>query len=87
MVIEHYKEGALSKIYERFAAKGRMMPPEVSYINSWVETNFKRCFQVMESPNRELLDQWISNWNDLVDFEVLEVMTSKEAQVRATGRD
>ncbi|HSE41031.1 MAG TPA: DUF3303 family protein [Acidobacteriota bacterium] len=83
MIIENYKEGAHSKIYKRLAEKGRMMPPQVTYIDSWVETNFRRCFQLMEAPNRELLDQWISNWKDLVDFEVLPVMTSKEAQQRA----
>ncbi len=80
MIIEHFKAGAVKDVYQRFDQKGRMMPEEVTYINSWVETNFNRCYQVMESPNRELLDEWISNWQDLVEFEVIPVMTSAEAR-------
>jgi hypothetical protein len=80
MIIEHFKEGAVKQVYQRFDEKGRMMPEEVSYINSWVDQDFKRCYQVMESPDRELLDEWIANWKDLVDFEVIPVMTSAEAR-------
>jgi hypothetical protein len=70
----------VKQVYQRFDEKGRMMPEEVSYINSWVDQDFKRCYQVMESPDRELLDEWIANWKDLVDFEVIPVMTSAEAR-------
>ncbi len=82
MIIEHFKEGAVKDIYQRFDEKGRMMPEEVTYINSWVENDFKRCYQVMECSDRALLDEWISNWKDLVDFEVIPVMTSAEARQR-----
>jgi hypothetical protein len=33
----------------------------------------------METPDRSLLDDWIANWSDIVDFEVHEVMPSKQA--------
>jgi hypothetical protein len=33
----------------------------------------------METDDRGLLDEWMGNWNDLVEFEVHPVVTSKEA--------
>jgi len=78
MVIEHFKEGALKLVGQRFQQKGRMMPDGVTYHASWVEAEGARCFQVMEAPRRELLDQWMSRWHDLVDFEVIPVLTSSE---------
>lgn len=78
MVIEHFKVGSLRHIGDRFQQKGRMMPDGVTYHASWVDASGERCFQVMEAPRRELLDQWIGRWNDLVDFEVIPVLTSSE---------
>jgi len=77
MVVEHYKDEA--EIYRRFREKGRMMPEGLNYVSSWVQTDFKKCYQLMETENAELFDEWIANWRDLVDFEVFPVMTSSEA--------
>jgi hypothetical protein len=82
MVIEHFKEGNAVPVYRRFHDRGRLAPEGLTYISSWVDTNFKRCYQLMETDKRELLDQWISRWADLVDFEVHPVMTSAEAAER-----
>ena len=38
-----------------------------------------RCYQLMETNNRVLLDQWMARWTDLIEFEVYPVVTSKEA--------
>ena len=38
----------------------------------------KICYQVMETENRALLDEWMANWSDIVDFEVHPVITSKQ---------
>ena len=56
-----------------------MTPEGLNYISSWVDHNFARCYQIMETTDRTLLDQWMANWIDLIDFEVHPVMTSKEA--------
>lgn len=85
MIIERFAGGDPRPVYERFAAKGRMAPEGVDYINSWVTPDLKICYQVMESPDRKLLDQWIANWSDIVDFEVIPVITSAEARQRARG--
>lgn len=59
-----------------------MAPDGLSYISSWITEDMSTCFQVMETADRELLDRWMSHWSDLVDFEVLPVITSKEAAER-----
>jgi hypothetical protein len=79
MVVETFKDGRAAEVYARFRERGRMAPPSVAYVSSWVDLDFHRCFQVMESPNEEDLRAWIANWEDLVDFEVVPVRTSAEA--------
>ena len=79
MVIEHFKNRNAAPIYKRFREHGRMAPEGLKYIDSWVETNFDRCFQLMETEDKELFHQWIANWNDLADFEIIEVRTSQQA--------
>jgi len=79
MLVEHFKNKDAVSVYRRFRDKGRMVPEGVVYVSSWVDRNFERCYQLMEAGDRGLLDQWIANWSDLIDFEVYPVVTSKEA--------
>lgn len=83
MVIEHFKNRDAVAVYQRFNERGRMAPEGLKYVNSWVEPNFDRCFQVMECDDPKLFDEWLANWSDLADFEVIEVITSQEARDRA----
>lgn len=83
MIIERFHGGNPRPVYERFAAHGRMAPEAVNYVNSWVTPDLTTCYQVMESPSRDMLDEWIANWSDIVDFEVIPVITSAEARQRA----
>lgn len=78
MVIEQFRNSDPKPIGVRFREQGRMMPDGVNYVASWIDAPRARCFQVMETDNREKLDQWINCWSDLVDFEVIPVMTSAE---------
>ena len=84
MVIEHFKNGDPRPVYARFHERGRLAPPGLTYVNSWVTSDRSTCYQVMESPTRELLDAWIAAWSDLVDFEVFPVITSAEAAASST---
>ena len=86
MVIEHFKDGDAVPVYRRFRDRGRMAPEGLSYVTSWVDHDLARCYQVMETSDRALLDRWMSNWKDIVDFEVHPVMTSKEAADRVAPR-
>jgi len=73
MVIEHFAPGAKEKIYERFRSKGRMLPDGLTYLESWLEKDGDRCFQLMETEDRTLFDRWTENWKDLVRFEIVEL--------------
>lgn len=79
MVIESFLDGDPRPVYRRFAECGRMAPEGLTYVSSWVTEDLRRCYQVMECGDRALLDEWISNWRDIVDFEVVPVVTSPEA--------
>jgi Protein of unknown function (DUF3303) len=79
MVIERFKNRNARAVYRRFREKGRMAPDGLGYLESWVETNFDRCFQLMECGDVRLLEQWAAHWRDLVDFEFVPVRRSKEA--------
>ncbi len=83
MVIERFKGGSPRPIYERLDALGRMMPEGLVYINSWISEDLTTCWQVMETESLDLLDEWISQWDDLVDFEVVPVMSSADARAKA----
>ena len=85
MVVEHFKNGDAAPVYRRFRERGRLAPEGLVYVSSWVDESMRRCFQLMETDDRALLDRWISNWQDLVDFEVFPVMTSAEAAARASA--
>ena len=80
MVVEHFKDRDPGPVYKRFAEQGRLMPDGLRYINSWIEVGMDRCFQVMECDDVALLQEWISKWSDLVDFEVVPVVSSQEMQ-------
>lgn len=82
MVIEHFKNGDAATVYRRFRDRGRMAPEGLGYVSSWVDAKLERCYQVMEANDRRLLDEWMANWNDVIDFEVHIVITSKEAAER-----
>jgi hypothetical protein len=79
MIVERFKNGDPVPVYRRFRDRGRLAPSGLQYISSWVDEKLERCFQIMETDDRNLLDQWIANWSDIVDFEVFPVVSSKEA--------
>jgi hypothetical protein len=79
MVIENFRRGDPLPVYRRFRDHGRLAPEGLRYVSSWVTDDFRRCFQVMECEDPQLLTQWIANWQDVVDFEVVPVRTSGEA--------
>jgi hypothetical protein len=77
MVIETFNDPV--PVYRRFRDQGRLAPEGLGYVASWLTEDFKRCYQVMQCDDRQLLEQWISRWSDLVQFEVIPVVTSAEA--------
>ena len=87
MVIEQFKHGDPVPVYRRFRDRGRLAPEGLRYVNSWVDASLERCYQLMETEDRALLDQWIAQWKDLVDFEVHPVISSAEAAAQVARAD
>jgi hypothetical protein len=79
MVIEQFKNGDPVPVYRRFRDQGRMVPDGLEYVSSWVDTNLERCFQIMETSDPELITDWITNWEDIVEFEVVPIIPSAAA--------
>jgi hypothetical protein len=79
MVLERFKNRDAKAVYRRFRDRGRMAPSDLTYVASWAETNFDRCFQLMECNDVKLLEEWASHWKDLVEFEFIPVRRSKES--------
>ncbi len=84
MVVERYTQGA-APVYARAAARGRMLPDGLEYVESWVDERLDRCFQLMETDDPSLFGEWIARWDDLAEFEVVPVLSSAEAAARAGG--
>ena len=79
MIIETFRDGDARPVYRRFRDRGRLAPEGLGYVASWVTDDMRRCFQVMECDDRALLDAWMAQWRDIVDFEVIPVVTSAAA--------
>ena len=80
MVIERFRSrDAAAAVYRRFGERGRMLPEGLRYVSSWVAADFGSCFQLMECDDPRLFEQWIAHWRDLVEFEIVPVVTSQEA--------
>ena len=84
MIVEHFKNGDPIPVYRRFREHGRLAPEGLNYVASWVDVKLERCFQVMEAEDVRYLDEWIANWNDIVEFEIYPVISSKEAADRVS---
>lgn len=82
LVIERFRNGDPLPVYRRFRKRGRLMPEGLQYLSSWITEDLTRCYQVMECADRQLLDQWMANWADLMEFEVLPVLSSAAVQAR-----
>ena len=80
MVIETFRPGCKDGIYERFRKKGRMLPEGLRYLNSWLEQDGDRCFQLMETDNPSLFQAWFEQWKDLTAMEIVALGEKPTAQ-------
>jgi hypothetical protein len=86
MIVEHYRDGDPLPVYRRFRDQGRLAPDGLTYVASWIDESMATCWQVMEAADRSLVDAWIARWDDLVDFEVIPVITSPDAAARVAPK-
>ncbi len=81
MVIERFRDDDMVPIYKRLRDGGRMLPEGLKYIDSWVEPNFSRCFQLMQCDDLRLFQEWVLQWRGLgVTIEIVPVVSSKDTQ-------
>ncbi len=78
MVIEHFRSQDAKGVYRRFREKGRLMPEGITFVDSWVQADLARCFQLMSCDDITLLQRWVAEWSDLVQFEIVPVVQGKE---------
>jgi hypothetical protein len=86
VIVERFRDGDPIPVYRRFRDSGRLAPEGLRYVASWVSLDLTVCYQVMECEDRALLDQWMAQWRDIVDFEVIPAMSSAEAAAAVAPR-
>lgn len=86
MVVERFKTAGAVEVYRRAKKQGRMLPTGLNYVASWTDVDFTVCFQLMETDDEALFQQWIRHWSDLVDFEIVPVRASAEAAALIAAR-
>ena len=79
MIVERFRDQDPVPVYRRFRDCGRLAPDGIQYVSSWVNDKLELCFQLMETDDPRLLDEWIANWSDLVEFEIHPVVSSSKA--------
>lgn len=87
MVVEHFQKNAAPAIYRRARERGRQLPAGLEYLDSWVDLEYARCFQLMRTDDPALLAIWMQTWTDLVRFEVIAVRSSAEAAALMAAAD
>lgn len=86
MIVENFRGGDALPVYRRLRDRGRLAPDGLRYISSWVTEDYRRCFQVMECDDPQLLEDWMASWRDLIEFEVTLVKTSAEVAAAIAPR-
>jgi len=87
MVIERFRNQDAKAVYRRYGERGRLLPAGVRFVNSWVAADLSRCFQVVESADVVLLQRWVSEWSDLIEFEIVPVVAGGETAAALAVRD
>ena len=86
MVVERFRDRDAKAVYRRFRDQGRMMPEGLTYVGSWIEANFDRCFQLMECDDARLLQDWLLGWSDLMECEIVPVVPSDQTRELVQSR-
>ena len=81
MVIERFRDNDMIPVYRQLRDGGRRLPAGLTYVDSWVEPNFSRCFQLMECDDLRLLQEWALQWRGSgATFEVVPVVSSAQTR-------
>jgi hypothetical protein len=78
MVIETFRNQNAKAIYRRLRDRGRQLPDGLTFVGSWVQADLDRCFQLMECHDVTLLQRWVAEGSDLIEFEIVPVVAGKD---------
>jgi hypothetical protein len=85
IVIERFRGASVADAYWRFKEHGRLAPPELKSIGSWVTADLSRCFQILEAEDPSLVQRWVAKWVDLIEFEIFPVIDGSAVARLFTG--
>lgn len=85
MVIETFRDQDAKAVYRRLKEKGRSLPDGLTFVSSWITADLDRCFQIMECDDVTLLQRWVTEWSDLVAFEIVPVTSGAETMSAVLG--
>jgi hypothetical protein len=81
MIIERFRDDDMIPVYRRLRDRGRGLPEGLTYVNSWIEPNFSRCFQLMECDDLRKMQEWTLHWRGLgATFEIVPVVPSADTR-------
>jgi len=58
----------------------------LALVSVWFDENLERGYRLVQTHDRRLVDEWMANWNDLIQFEVSAVITPEEAGEKVAAR-
>ena len=85
MVIETFRNQDAKAVYARLKEKGRSLPEGLTFVSSWITADLDRCFQIMECDDVGLLQRWVTEWSDLVEFEIVPVNSGADTMAAVLG--
>jgi hypothetical protein len=80
MIVERFKNQDASAADRHLQDNGRGLPDGLKYVDSWIEPNFDRCFQLMECDDLRLIQQRVLHWREFATFEIVPVVPSSETR-------
>jgi hypothetical protein len=80
MVVERFDPEDAIEIYARLREGSRRLPDGLRYVDSWVQADLGGCFQLMETDDAALFQEWLAEWADLVEVEIVPVVASRVTQ-------
>ena len=80
LIIEKFKEDKVNALYLRLEEKGRLLSPGIQYVNSWIDMDITTCYQIMKAKSIGQVQEWLFQWQEFADFEIIPVMDSDIAR-------
>ncbi|MEW8383147.1 MAG: DUF3303 family protein, partial [Candidatus Thiodiazotropha taylori] len=79
MIIGSWQRTTLQEVGGRFASGEHSIPPEpCTLITRWHDPSSKRFWLVVDTPDAKIIQEWLSRWTDIIDWETFTVLDDQE---------